>query len=255
MSWAYAYALNGNLTLSDVCSGVRIESEGGASFNDPGYFIPGRDGVESDDEAPYSPMAMALRTILRYTNSSGLVNHTDGEAGHVFENLSKIKREFSGPGLATLTRTVPHIGDVRALCKLVGDPIPAGMHHVYSWPLFVPSGSWEDASESSDTGNPPTGVTTLGDRVIFDPRISISAAGETTITLGDGTEYTITAAAGPTYPVVIDVGAGTAVDNNGDDALGDITFDHEHWFRLHPQETATLTTDNSVTVYWRNRWA
>lgn len=258
MSWDYSYALNGNLTLSDVCTAVRVEAEGGASFRDAGYQIPGRDGVQLDDEAPYGPLSLVLRTILRYTNSSGAVTHSDGEAGHVFENLSKIKAEFAGPGLATLTRTVPDIGDVRALCKLTGNPFQGSQKHIFHWPLTIPSGSWQDASESSDTGDPPTGVTTTGDRVIFDPRLSISAAGETEFTLGDGTVYTITAAAGPTYPVVVDVGAGTAVDNAGADALGSITFTgdkSEHWFRLHPNETASLTTDNAVTVYWRDRWA
>lgn len=254
MSWDFDYALN-SLDLSDVCTAVRIEAEGGSSFRDSGYQIPGRDGVEFDDEAPYGPLSLVLRTVLRYTNASGAVTHSDGAAGHVYENLKKIKAELAGPGEASLTRTVPHIGDVRLLCKLVGDPTPAGQQHVYLWPLTAPSGSWQDAAESSDTGNPPTGVTTTGDRIIFDPRLSISAAGETEFTLGDGTVYTVTAAAGPTYPVVVDVGAGTVVDDNGDDAAGDVTFSHEHWFRLHSNETATLTTDNAVTVFWRNRWA
>ena len=253
-SWAWTYTAGG-LTLLDVAKHVRIEEEGGSYFADAGVTIPGRDGIQYDDEAPRAPLDLTLRTVLRYTDAAGAVTDPDGAAGHVLDNLSQLKQVFATPGLVTLTRTAPHLGTQRALAKLVGKPFTGEQRHIYRWPLSVPSGSWQAASESDDTGDPPTGVTVGGDTVVFDPRMSISAAGVTVVTLGDGTEYTITANAGPVYPVVVDVGAGTIVDDNGDDASGDVTFDHEHWFRLHPGETATLTTDNPVTVYWRARYS
>lgn len=255
-SWDYAYALNSNLDLDDVATATRIESEGGAGFLDPGVQIPGRDGLLMDDDAPYGPVSLVLRTVLRYTNAAGAVTHGDGEAGHVFENLSKIKAELAGPGLATLTRTVPHIGNVRALVKLVAPgPFVGEQRHVYYWPLECPSGSWQTASESSSAGNPPTNAVTAGDRVVFDPRLSMTTAGTVTITPAYGTTYTIVAGTGPTYPITINVGANTVVDAGTVDVMGDVTFNHEHWFRLDAAGSATITTPGSATVFWRNRWA
>lgn len=253
MSWDYAHALN-SLSLSDVATFATIEDETPSPYSDPGVSIPGRDGRQYDPEAPFSPLVVTLRVHLRWTSAAGTVTHADGEGGHIRENLSKVKAELNKPE-PVLTRTIEHVGDVRAVVKMNTPALVGAQRHVYIFPLTVPSGSWQDAAESSDSGNPPLAVTTTGDREISDPRLSISAAGATTVTLGDGTVYTITAAAGPTYPVVVDVGAGTVLDNVGADAAGDVTFDHEHWFRLAANETATLTTDNTVTVFWRNRWA
>lgn len=252
MSWDFDYALN-SLTLLDVADVVVLEDELYAPFDDPGVLIPGRDGVEFDEEAPFTSLVVALRLHLRWTNAAGAVTHVDGEAGHIYENLSLVKRELNKPA-PVLTRTAPHIGDVRAVVKANSSPILGGQRHIYVFPLTIPGGAWQDAAESSDTGAPPTGVTTTGDRRIPDARISLSAAGTYTITDADGTVYSIIAAAGPTYPVVVDVGARTILDNGSVDASGDITFSHDTWFRLSPNHTHTVTGASS-TIYWRDRWA
>lgn len=252
MSWDYAHAIN-SLDLADVATFATIEDETPSPYNDPGVQIPGRDGRQYDAEAPFSPLVVTLRVHLRWTGAAGTVTHTDGEGGHVRENLSLIKKELNKPE-PVVSRTLEHIGDVRAVVKMNTPPIVGAQRHVYVFPLTVPAGSWQDATEDSATGNPPT-ATTGGDREIFDPRLTISAAGETEVTLSDGTVYTVTAAAGPTYPIVVDVGAGTVLDDNGDDAAGDVSFSHEHWLRLDADDDVSITTDNSVTLHWRNRWA
>lgn len=252
MSWDYAHALN-SLDLSDVATFATIEDETPSPYNDPGVQIPGRDGRQYDSEAPFSPLVVTLRVHLRWTSAAGTVTHADGEGGHIRENLSLIKAELNKPE-PVLARTLEHIGAVRATVKMNTPPIVGAQRHVYVFPLTVPAGSWQDSTESSNSGAPATGVTTTGDREISDPRVSLAAAGTFTVTKSDGTVYTIVAAAGPTYPVVIDVGAGTVTDNGGNDARGDVTFDHQHWFRLSANHTHTIT-GGSAEWFWRNRWA
>lgn len=241
----------GSLTLSDVATDVLIEDEYGASFNDPGTRIPHRDGIRLDPQAPYSARTFTLKTVLRYTNSGGTITHGDGEAGHVYENLSLIRAELAGTGLVTFTRTVPHWGNVRALVRLLDDPIPEGRNlHVVRWILTIPSGSWQDATETSQA---TTAVSTGGNTRIHDPIIEFAAAGTITHTNADGTVSSITAAAGPTYPVTVDVGAGTVLDNGSVDSRGDVTFTQPWWLRMDPDGAQTFT--GTATIKYRNRWA
>lgn len=251
MTWDYATALN-SLDLEDVATFATIEDELPSSFTDPGFSIPGRDGIVFDPEAGFGPLVATLRVHLRWTDENGAVNHGDGAAGHIYENLSLLKRELNKPA-PVLTRTLPHIGNVRAVVKSVTPGLVGEQRHVYVFPLTVPSGSWQDASESSDSGTPPTGVITTGDRRIFDPRLSLSAAGTYTVTDADSVTYSVVAASGPSYPIVVDVGARTVVDNTSADARGSVEFSHPAWVRLSPNHTHTVT--GSCTVYWRNRWA
>lgn len=250
--WNYAYKLN-NLVLSTVATSVRVEVEGGGSFPDTGVRIPGRDGVHVDTETAYGPLILTLRTLLRYTSSTGTITHSDGAAGHVYENFSKIKKELAKP--AVLSRTAPHVGAVEARnVRLITDPVPSDIRIAFLWSLLVPEGTWRDSAESTATGTPPS-VTTKGDRAIPDPVLIFSAAGEFEYTAGDGTEYTVTASSGPTYPVTIDVGAGTVVDDNAADARSAVEFSHPSWMRLDPGSALSLTSTVETTLKWRNRWA
>jgi hypothetical protein len=252
MTWDYAYALNA-LDLADVATFATIEDEVPSPYSDIGVQVPGRDGITFDDEAPFSPLVATLRVHLRWTDETGAVNHADGEAGHIYENLSLLKREIN-KAAPTLTRTVPHIGDVRAVVKSNTPGFVGRQRQVYVFPLTVPSGSWQTVTESSAVGNPPA-VVTSGDRVIFDPIIIFSAASTVTVTNPDGSEYQITAAAGPTYPVTVDVGAGTVLASGGADARGDVSFTELAWCRLQQASTITVVTTASTTIKWRNRWA
>lgn len=245
----YNEALN-SLDLSTVCRAVVLDTEEPAVYPGGGYEIPGRPGVELDPETDVNPLLLVVRVYPRYTNSSGVITHTDGEEGHWEENLSTVKAELR-KRTVTLLRSFPHKGRLRAVGRVTDSLlVSTGLQ----FHLLVPSGSWQDNTEDSETGNPPT-ATTGGDTEIHDPRLTISAAGETEVTLSDGTVYTITAAAGPTYPIVVDVGAGTVLDNGGADAAGDVAFSHEHWLRLDAASAVSITTDNQVTLHWRNRWS
>ena len=172
----------------------------------------------------------------------------------MFENLYKIQRELARPE-CIWTRTFPHAGTLRAPVRLFGEPAPEQARHIYLFPLVIPTGSWQDNVESSESGDPPT-VTTSGTRRIPDPVLIFSAAGTFGYTTSTGIEYEVEAESGPTYPVAIDVGAGTIKDDNGDDASEHVAFSRPRdWLQLEPDATLSLSADVSVTLKWRNRWA
>ena len=239
----------GSLTLSNVATDVIVEDEYGGAYVDGGAHIPHKDGVRLDPQAPYSARTITLKTILRYTAAGGTVTHTDGAAGHVYENLHLIQKELAPSGLVTFARTVPHIGAVRALVRLLDAP-QANPAHVVRWILTCPSGSWQDAAQTSEA---TTGVTTGGNRRIHDPLIVFASATTITHTATDGTVSSITAAAGPTYPVTVDVGAGTILDNGSVDVRGSVTFTQPWWLRLDPDGAQSFT--GTGTIKYRNRWA
>src|SRR5690606_28358482 len=204
----------------------------------------------------YAPLDIVLKTVLRWTNSSGNITHTDGAAGHIFQNLSELKLLFGQPGLKYLTRVAPDYGEVRAEFEMIGAPVLGEQRHVYYWPLRIPSGSWQDASVSTASGSPPS-VTTKGNRRIHDPELVFAAAATFTYTAGDGTEYQVGVAAGPTLPVTISQanGAGTAGDDNSADASPYVTLTQPSVMVFDPDATLSLAATGSVTANWRNRWA
>jgi hypothetical protein len=248
----------GELDLVDVADCVLISDWAGSFFNDGGNRIPGRDGILFDPLAPWAELIFMLTTWVRLTDESGScqVDHGDGRWGHMFENLSKIKLALN-PGLVTLYAAFPHLGPVQSLVKSVTKPVQLNpQYRSFQWMLTSPAGSWQSQTLQSATGNPPA-VTTGGDRTIYDPIIILSAAGTFQLTAADGTVYLITGAAGPTYPVTINVGAGTVFDSAGTpaDARGDVTFTHQQWCRLSPGAAQVIATSVPCTVQWRDRWS
>jgi len=254
VSWTYQYAAQ-TVSLLDYCTAVTVVDESGGGKVGADLDVAYMDG-QRWVEKTYGPMIIPLKTILRYTDKNGLVNHTNGSAGHVYENLHALKLLFEAPGLKYLTRTDPHAGAVRAEFELAGEPVLGEMRHIFIWPLRVPSGSWQDASESSATGNPPT-ITTKGTRRIHDPVLVFPAAATISYTAGDGTKYEVSVSAGPTFPVTIQNvnGEWIATDNAGNDAWPYVDTTHPAVMRLDPASSISLTTTGTVTVKWRNRWA
>ena len=241
---AFSWTL-GALDLSTVCEDVRIEAEGGTGWSDPGEHIPGRPGVALDPEASLLPLEIMLRTIIKGTSGSDQLEH-----------FHQIKAALAGRNLVALGRTLPYVGAVRGMCKLVGRVQHVEDRSIYHWPLSIPSGSWQDAAETTVTY--PNPVQTSGSVEIHDPTLVVDAAGTTTITASDGSTFEVVAAAGPTYPVTVtpDAGnrSGTVVDNAGADASGFVTFSHPAWLRFEPGVTVDIASTTTPTFKWRNRW-
>ena len=169
------------------------------------------------------------------------------------DRIGSSKLELAKP-VTVLQRNTPDMGTVSTEVKLTGDPYQGGMHHEFFWPLTGPKGSWKTVAASSSTGTPPT-ITTLGTRRIDDPVIELAAVGELEVTGPDGVTYKIEGEAGPDYPVTIDVGARTVIDDSAADARGEVVFSHRAWLRLWPSTAHTVTSDVACTVTWHNRWS
>lgn len=133
MSWTYQYAAQ-TVSLLDYCTAVTVVDESGGGKVGADLDVAYMDG-QRWVEKTYGPMIIPLKTILRYTDKNGLVNHTNGAAGHVYENLHALKLLFEAPGLKYLTRTDPHAGAVRAEFELAGEPVLGEMRHIFIWPL------------------------------------------------------------------------------------------------------------------------
>lgn len=251
MSWDYQYTV-GSLVLADVTDGVVIEGEGGSSLVDGGYQIHQQDGVAFDPRAVYGPLDVTLKTVISYTDPSGNVTHPDGGGGHFVENLSAIKAAFAGGDLKALGRTAADIGAVRAMCRKVATvPGPSAERHVYRWILTVPSGSWEDATESEAAAS---AVVTAGDRRIADPTIVFASAATLTHTAADGTISEVTAEAGASYPLTVfrSDGKWRVTDSGGNDARGSVTWSQPWVLRMDPDGAQSFT--GSATIRWRNKW-
>lgn len=260
MSWDYANTIN-SLALSDIATFSTIESFAPGVFSDPGVPIPGRDGIRFDADSSLSPLAASLRVHLRWTNSSGVVTHADGEDGHIYENLSLLKTELGKP-LPLFTRTLPDAGDVEAYFKAVSPGFVGQYRNVYHFPIIIPSGSWRDQTQSdSGTASTTPSVTTLGDRRIHDPIIQFNAAGTLTHTEDDGDAVTVAVASGPTFPVNVYI-AGTdgssdlyAEDAGAADVTGDVSTSKAYGLRFAANSSLTLSSTAAVIVKWRNRYA
>lgn len=256
MAWDEAFTL-GSLTLADVAKAAWLEDEGGGAWLDAMYRVPNLDGRAHDPGGPLGPMDLVLRVVLRRTGPGGAVTHPNGEYGHVVENLSKVKKELRTPQLVALGRSDPHRGQIRAMVKQIAPPVRGEDTQLYRLILHCPSGSWQDAAESVAGPGVSPAVTTGGDTRVHDPVVVFGAAGTLTHTDSAGVVSTLTAAAGPTYPVTVQQvdGKWRATDSAGADARDAVTPSQPWWLRFEADTLQTIVTTGTVTVRWRNRWA
>lgn len=258
MTWSYAvHNLAGTkiADLDDYCTAVTnlTEGQGGGKVgaNVQVGFLDG----ERWEPKTQGAANIILSTVIRYTDEDGVVDHEDGKPGHFMENLAALHR-LLGQGRRYLYRTAPHAGSQRLLFESVTDPVTGDDKPEYRWVLRSLSGSWQSVTQQTATGNPPS-VTTGGNRPIFDPEISLSAAGSFKYTNGEGEEFEIVVAAGPTFPVTLSLvnGEWQAKDNGGFDASQVVTVSHPAVMRFDPAASLSITTSTTCTVRWRNRWA
>lgn len=233
------------LELDTVASFVGIDIWDGPGFIDSGTKIPGVDGVEHDPLAPLAPWQFGLRVVFNWSDGTG--------DDALLEGRNKVLAALYKPApvlYATIGRSV---GAVRTPVKLVGSPVRGGDRNEYVFPLRSPIGGFQDASASTATGTPPT-VVTKGTKRIADPVVTFSADGTYTHTWTNGRKFEIVAGSGPTYPVVVDVGARTVVDDDALDAASAVEFSDDSWLMLEAAATLSQTASVEVTVAWRNLW-
>lgn len=183
MVWNYNYRADGT-PLSDYCTSIVLETEGGGGRDGVNVRVPGVDG-ERSGEKTHRAVTLALRTALRWTGPAGSVTHANGAPGHIHENLAAVKR-LLGSGLVELARNDPEAGELRALVELLDDPVSGEQRHIFVWPLRMIEGSWYEPDEQEATGNPPI-VVTRGNRRIDDMTLIFDEANVLTHIADDGT--------------------------------------------------------------------
>jgi len=251
MAWDYDYRVGGT-SLSDYCQAVTIPDESGGGLIGDNLHLPGTDGERVIDKT-FGPSAFGLKTTLRYTNAGGTITHVDGAPGHVYENLSALKKIFRKQGPILLLRDMPHAGTVVGEVELMSEPVRGEADHVFIWPLKLLGGSWRGNSQNTATGNPPT-ITTSGDTRIDDFELEFSGVGTVSDIDLAGIAYSIESLAG-TFPLIVYMGPNKRVEQGGSPDPGRVIIGHEAWFRMDPDASVVLTTDVSVTVRWYDKWS
>ncbi len=174
------------------------------------------------------------------------------------EALHELALALSSQTLVTVGQTDPERGDLEADVELLSDPVPTQNNLIYLFALRNPSGFWKSATESTNTGNPPS-VTTLGDRPVDDMILEFSGTGflEHTDPLGNLSRITIESGAGGTTPYIVDVGAATIVDSAGTPVHKDefLTVTQPWWMKWQPGAVQSFTSNVSVTARWYNKWS
>ncbi len=227
--------------LSTLSDNVRLLKYGAGAKRGRNHTIPYRDGEYTTNQKWFTSTDMMLEVALSASTSRE-------------ENLSDLLALIHDPtGLVTIVGTTTFHGTIRAAVELLDEPRPGQNPNIYLIPLHNPKGMWEDNSESSATGNPPS-VTTSGDMPIGDLTIDYSAAGYLEHTDSNSIVSRVTAESGIAANTIADCGARTFAKGSTDyDSL--LTVTQPWWMRFEAGGAQSLTSDVSVTVKWRDKWA
>lgn len=235
----------GGTAISTWTRHARLIKYASGSRRGRNLIIPHRDGESAAKTKTFTPTDLILQVAMLRSPT-------------VLENLSGLLAAFTDPvGLVTLGATGTFHGVVRSQVELLQEPTPiADDPSIFNFILRNPKGAWEDASESSNTANPPV-VTTTGDRPVGDAIITFSAAGFLEHTMSDGTTSRITLESGVPASTIVDCGLRT-ITQGGSDYDNKLTLtgtDPERWLRMEANLAQTFTSNVSITVAWRNKWA
>jgi hypothetical protein len=280
--WDYDYLVaplgsTPTTALLDYATDVRIPEEKRARKRGRNRTIAWQQGERSTQPKLYRALDFELQILLAYTNSAGIVTHTDGAPGHVYENYLEIKRLLSGDILngsqVTLRRTLPHAGIVDIDFEVLDEIRPdSGTRFRMvafcraAFP-FMRSATQTVETETGKTTTTETIEVIVGGNeeipnavIVFAPDTQdVSNLRITHTPSGRFLQYSGIITAGDT--VTIDVGARTAVhsvDGNVDAAL---LKAHADWLIL-PVGTYDLdltcdagTLDYDVTVSYYDLWS
>ena len=255
MSWTdaqYDYKVGG-ISLLLYCERVRVVIEGMAARRGQNFSIPGLEGEFSYPGKLREAMNVAIEVTLRYTDENGLITHTDGASGHVFENLAEVKRLFAASNPAVIQRTLPHQGTVMLDFEILAEPVLGGSHFQYVFLCHAPGVYWRSTTAESytgGTGNIPVG----GNAPVHDAILTFSTDGSIMTDDGlSGVEI-----AGLTSAVTVDCGRRTVIQS-AVPAPGLILPLSNRWLYLSPDPTdpanpVPVTIVGTVEVEWFPKW-
>lgn len=200
------------------------------------------------------PRLLALEVVLRYTSAAGTVTHADGAEGHVFENLSEMKRLLRGQrSLATLERVAPDQGTVQIDVEC-GEPTPSQNRFTYLFPLVAARPFWRSTTLQSDSSSP---IAVGGDAPVDDALVTFSAAASSPVFTHTASGATITyTGTVPAGGVRVYTETGQAVNvTGGADCSNLVSFNKPYILELDPGVSNAYTiSSGTVTVEWRDKW-
>lgn len=243
------------VNLSDYCTAVRIVGDGGSGGKQGGNIgVPYLHGARPVHHKYSAESTVALEVVLRYTNPAGAITHTDGAAGHAFENLAALKRIFYGRQAGvTLRRVAPDHGTVDLECEVLQPVTISQARHVFVFPLNCPKPFWRNTEQNS---NPTVSCIVGGDAEIDDAEIVFATGTGPVLTHTDtGATITIEGAV-PAGGVRVYVGEGRAARvTGGADWSAYVAVNKPYWLVLDAARNNSFTlSTGSATIYWRDRW-
>ncbi len=272
-TWVYDYEagpVGGPfVNLLDFADDVRTISEGDSPKRGGNIQIPYRDGEYSDPLKFRQGKVILLDCMVSYTDLNGLVTHTDGAAGHVYENLQSLKKLLGGDGAEVILRVdKPHMGALEAPVEYFGGIEAGGPRMRYIFPMRLLEGAWREQAVSTDT---EASISS------FPHAYTILTGGDTDI--GDATITLTCVAAGDNPKLTIDT-PGDELSASGSFSTADIlianlrtsTFTlqglstavfrrNRAWYMRLPNDQAalglTLDADSgtwTAKIDWNNRW-
>ncbi len=235
----------GGTAISTWTTTARLVRRGAGSKRGRNFLIPYRHGEYSNPDKWFKPTDVMLETTISNNRET---------------NLSALLAALSDPaGLVTLTGVNSLAGTMRVDVELLAEPRQSRRSpHLFLFALRAPAGAWEDNAASSNAGNPPS-VTTTGDRPIDDQLLTfthVNGVGsflEHTDSNSVVSRVTIDSG-GTTGTYIVDCGARTVTRASADqDAF--LTVTQPWWMRFEPNLAQSFTSNVSVTVEWRDKWA
>lgn len=240
MAWpTYAIEADG-VELDDYCDRVVVVTEGMANREDSNFKVPGLDGELSFPNKLWDAGNVIMETFIRYTDEDGLITHADGAPGHVYENLSVLKRVLGKNGLVDLRRTAPDYGETSMMVELVQGPNEGSFPAHRIWVLKAPKPFWSGLTNvtiaATAGAHIPAGDAPVGDMVV-------TFSGNGKVAIGDEFVEIVGHSGGA---VVVDCGARTVLQSTTPRDRWLHVFSNR-WLKLEPGVAQAVTFTGAVT--------
>lgn len=259
MPWAYNYQAGpkgGSLTaLLNFATSVRVIHEGGAGKRGNNVAVQFLEGEHPVQHKFHGSRLILLEVVLKYRSAAGTITHADGEEGHVFENLSEVKRLLRGQhSQATLQRTAPDMGTVQIDVECA-DPAPSQNFFTYLFPLVAARSFWRSTTVQSSSSSP---LAIGGDAPVDDAEVVFSAGASnplfTHTPTGATIQYIGTVPAGGVR-VYAETGQAARVSGGADESANLAGFGKAHVLSLFGGVSNAFTVSaGTATVSWRDAW-
>lgn len=240
MAWLTYNITADSEALDNYCDRVVVVTESMANREDSNFRVPGVEGEFSYPDKLWEAGNVIMETFLKYTDQNGDVTHEDGAAGHVYENLSHLRRIFSKNGLVDLRRTAPDYGQTSMLVEAIQGPRDGSFPAHKIWVLKAPKPFWKGLTPVTLTST-TTDHTPAGDAPIDDMVVTFGGDGKVTI----GSEW-IEISGSSGSGIVVDVGKRTIIQSGQPRDRWFFAYS-DRWLRLQGGVESDIIFEGAVT--------